>query len=797
MAPVMTVNSSHRAASSRWQLAVKLGSFFAVAGAIVAALFGLYLDGQVRARFDGEKWQLPVAVYGRALAFFPAQPLSQAQLIQELKLLNYQHVKQAVMAGEYSISGNQVELIRRPFAFSDGADEARGLRLTFNGNQLASVQVRGEFDGPNVARLEPMLLDRLNPQAQEDRLLVRLKEVPDALIVSLLTTEDRNFYQHDGVAPVAILRAALANALAGRTVQGGSTLTQQLAKNFFLTRERSLWRKVKEAYMALIIDFRYSKDEILAAYLNEIYLGQNGQNGIYGFGLAAYFYFGIPVNELEIHQSALLVGMVKGPSYYDPWRFPERAKTRRDLVLRMLRDNNTLSEADYSVALAQPLGLTERGQLNERQAPAFMALVKKELKSRFGEALLNQSGVKVFTTLDPLAQHSAEQAVRAGINEIEKTRGKKKLEAAMVVSDWRTGEVSAMVGGRNPQFVGFNRAVDARRQIGSLVKPAVYLTGLSSGLGLATVLDDRPLSLRGPDGKNWAPQNYDRQFRGQVALVDALASSLNVPTVNLGLKVGLENVVETLHRLGVSQEIVPYPSLVLGALTLSPLEVNQMYQVLANGGQYQALSVIRAVVDKDAQVVYRHQGQAAQVADSQASWLTLYAMTQTASRGTARALKGQFPQLILAGKTGTTNELRDAWFSGMDGQQVVSVWIGRDDNTPAGLTGSNGALPLFSRYMKAFGARSLAMTPPAGIRFAHFSQGSGDYVSANCANTLYLPARESRLGRARECFVEPAYVPPREEFIRQAAPTRPASRPAPRDKNLGESIGQWLGDLFN
>ena len=266
-----------------------------------------------------------------------------------------------------------------------------------------------------------------------------------------------------------------ANLKAGRAVQGGSTLTQQLAKNFFLTRERSLWRKVQEAYMAVIIDYRYSKDQILETYMNEIYLGQNFAQGVYGFGLASYFYFGMPLNELEADQMALLVGMVRGPSYYDPWRFPDRARERRDLVLRLLLDTNHLSPADYQKYASRPLSLLERGQMTYSRTPAFMNLLRKELRERFGDGFLKQSGLKIFSSLDPVAQLSAEQAVSGELARIEKARKRKELEGAMVISNWKTGEIAAIVGGRNTRFAGFNRALDARRPIGSLVKPAVFV----------------------------------------------------------------------------------------------------------------------------------------------------------------------------------------------------------------------------------------------------------------------------------------------------------------------------------
>jgi penicillin-binding protein 1B len=428
-----------------WRTLFWLGFKLSLVVAAFMVVFGIYLDTKVRERFDGEKWQLPVMVYSRPLELYPSQRLSQTQMLRELNMLSYKQVRQPHTPGEYAVSGNRIELVRRPFEFHDGADGARGLRLTFNGARLEGsspgepASARLCPDGPGAAR-SPQHRGSGRPPAGAP---LRGAGQPAG---------DAAHHGRQGLLPARRCLAGGHHArhgsqpAGGAHRAGGSTLTQQLAKNFFLTRERSLWRKLQEAYMAVLIDYRYSKDEILEAYLNEVYLGQNFSQGVYGFGLASYFYFGIPVNELDIDQVALLVGMVKGPSYYDPWRFPERAKARRDLVLKLLADHGSLTQAEYDLASKQPLGIIARGQMSYGRTPAFMGLLKREIQSRFGPDLLKQSGLKIFTSLDPIAQHAAEQAVESGLATIEKQRGKKKLEAAMVVSDWHKGEVVAMVG---------------------------------------------------------------------------------------------------------------------------------------------------------------------------------------------------------------------------------------------------------------------------------------------------------------------------------------------------------------
>ncbi|MCD8547428.1 MAG: penicillin-binding protein 1B [Aeromonadaceae bacterium] len=732
---------------SRWGW---LGFKLALVGAAALVLFGIYLDSKIRVKFDGQKWQLPALVYSRPLELYPGQRLSKAQMLHELKLLNYRASPHPSGAGQYGEAGNQLVVIRRGFHFYDGEEPARPLILTFSGQRLTKLQNADNRRELGYVRMDPVLLDRMSAEQVEDRLLLRLNEVPQLFIDTLLTVEDRDFYDHGGVSLLSIGRAFWANLRAGRTVQGGSTLTQQLAKNFFLTRERSLWRKVQEAYMAVIMDYRYSKDQILETYLNEIYLGQNGNDGVYGFGLASYFYFGLPLNELEPDQLALLVAMVRGPSYYDPWRFPERAQQRRDLVLRLLLENKQFNPQQYQDYVARPLGLSARGQMAYGRTPAFMNLLHRELKQRFGEGFIGQSGLKIFTSLDPVAQQAAEQAVSGELAKLAKS--KSGLEGAMVVSNWHTGEVSAMVGGKDTRFAGFNRALDARRPIGSLIKPAVYYTGLMNGYRLATPLKDEPLSLKSDGGKTWRPQNYDKGYRGQVPLYLAMANSLNLPTVRLGMDVGLDKVVDSLKALGVTQSIPVYPSLLLGTLALSPYEVNQMYLTLANQGLYQPLTAIRAVVSEDGKLLYEKAEQAKRQLDPQASYLTLYTMTKVASLGTARSLAAQFPKAVLAGKTGTTDNLRDSWFSGLDNDEVVSVWVGRDDNQPAGLTGAGGALRLFSDYLQRRGVNSLQLNPPRGIITARFN-GAGGHVADSCGNATSLPARSVDLPPAQGCSV--------------------------------------------
>lgn len=731
----------------RWGwLAFKLG----LVGLAFLLVTGIYLDSLIRSKFDGDKWKLPALVYSRPLELYPGQRLSRDQMLHELRLLNYRESPQPQTAGQYAFNDNRLILIRRAFGFADAQESTRPLLLTFEGQRLKRIQNADNQKDLGYARMDPVLLDRMSGEGLEDRMMLRLDEVPQRFIDTLLLVEDRDFYNHGGVSLLSIGRAFFANLKAGRAVQGGSTLTQQLAKNFFLSSERSLWRKIQEAYMAVIIDYRYSKEQILETYINEIYLGQNKAQGVYGFGLASYFYFGLPLNELEPDQIALLVTMVRGPSFYDPWRYADRAKDRRDMILRLELDNLKISPTEYQAYLSRPMNLLERGQMTYGRTPAFMGLLKRELKDRFGDQLLNQSGLKLFTSLDPVAQMSAELAVTSQLDRIEKSMKKSNLQGAMVVTNWRTGEISAVVGGRDIRYAGFNRALDARRQIGSLVKPAVYLTGIEKGYNLATPLRDEPLTLRNQGGQTWQPKNYDRGYRGQVPFYQAMAESLNLPTVRLGMDVGVDKVVETLRKLGVSQPIQAFPSLFLGTVALAPIEVNQMYQTLVSGGLYQPLTTLRAVVGSDGKLLYQKDLKAERRFDPRDTYLIEFAMTKVASQGTASMLSRRFPGAVLAGKTGTTDNLRDSWFNGLDNDELVSTWVGRDDNTPAGLTGANGALQLFADYMDRRGVNSLQMRVPKGIVWSNFSV-AGKPVDTGCAGSMSLPARQDLLGEKQGC----------------------------------------------
>ncbi|MCS3433151.1 bifunctional glycosyl transferase/transpeptidase [Klebsiella sp. BIGb0407] len=665
------------------------------------AIYGFYLDQQIRSRIDGKVWQLPAAVYGRMVNLEPDMPYSKAEMVKLLEATQYRQVTRMTRPGEFTVQANSIEMIRRPFDFPDGKEGQIRARLKFEAGRLESIQNMDNNRSFGLFRLDPRLITMLSSTNGEQRLFVARDNFPDLLVDTLIATEDRHFYQHDGISLYSIGRALVANLTAGRAVQGGSTLTQQLVKNLFLTNQRTLWRKANEAYMAIIMDARYSKDRILELYLNEVYLGQSGDEQIRGFPLASLYYFGRPVDELSLDQQALLVGMVKGASLYNPWRNPKLALERRNVVLRLLQEQQVIDQELYQMLSARPLGVQPRGGVISPQ-PAFMQMVRQELQARLGDKVNDLSGVKIFTTFDSVSQDAAEKAVTEGIPALRESRKLNDLEAAMVIVDRVSGEVRALVGGAEPQYAGFNRALQARRSIGSLAKPATYLTALGQPdrYRLNTWISDAPLSIPMSNGQVWSPQNDNRQFSGQVMLVDALTRSMNVPTVNLGMALGLPAVTETWTKLGVPKDqLHPVPSMLLGALNLTPIEVAQAFQTIGSGGNRATLSAVRSVIAEDGKVLYQSFPQAEQAVAPQAAYLTLYTMQQVIAKGTGRVLGGKYPNLHLAGKTGTTNNNVDTWFAGIDGKEVAITWVGRDNNQPTKLYGASGAMSLYQRYL--------------------------------------------------------------------------------------------------
>ncbi|MEH5670018.1 bifunctional glycosyl transferase/transpeptidase [Enterobacter cloacae] len=764
---------------------------------VLMAIYGVYLDQKIRSRIDGKVWQLPAAVYGRMVNLEPDMSISKNEMVKLLEATQYRQVSKMTRPGEFTVQAKSIEMIRRPFDFPDSKEGQVRARLTFDGDRLETIENMDNNRQFGFFRLDPRLITMLSSANGEQRLFVARNGFPDLLVDTLLATEDRHFYEHDGISLYSIGRAVLANLTAGRTVQGASTLTQQLVKNLFLSSERSYWRKANEAYMAVLMDARYSKDRILELYMNEVYLGQSGDNEIRGFPLASLYYFGRPVEELSLDQQALLVGMVKGASIYNPWRNPKLALERRNLVLRLLQQQQVIDQELYDMLSARPLGVQPRGGVISPQ-PAFMQLVRQELQSKLGDKVKDLSGVKIFTTFDSVAQDAAEKAAVEGIPALKKQRKLSDLETAMVVVDRNTGEVRAMVGGAEPQFAGYNRAMQARRSIGSLAKPATYLTALSQPnlYRLNTWIADAPISLRQPNGQVWSPQNDDKQFSGQVMLVDALTRSMNVPTVNLGMALGLPAIVDTWQKLGVAKDqLHPVPAMILGALNLTPIEVAQAFQTIASGGNRAPLSALRSVIAEDGSVLYQSFPQAERAVPAQAAYMTLWTMQQVVQRGTGRQLGAKYPGLHLAGKTGTTNNNVDTWFAGIDGREVVITWVGRDNNQPTKLYGASGAMSIYQRYLANQSPVPLNLVAPEDIVDMGVDS-SGNFVCGGGMRTL--PVWTTNPDSL--CQQSQPEQPTGNPFDQSSQPQQPQQQQQQpqqqNEKKDSDGVAGWIRDMF-
>lgn len=707
-----------------------------LAALVLLALCLVYLDARITATFSDKMWELPAKVFARPLELFVGARLSEDDLAYELSALGYRKVRNPNAPGQYSSYKQRFDIYARGFAFFDEPEPARRISIAFQDERIS--QLGAGSNGVDLMRLDPVQIGGIYPQHGEDRVLVRLDDVPETLRQGLLAVEDRRFYEHWGISFSGIARAALSNFRSGRVVAGGSTITQQLVKNYYLTPERTIVRKLTEVLMSLLLEVHYDKDQILESYVNEIYLGQEGPRAIHGFALAARHYFDSPLEQLSLQHQALLIGMIKGPSLYNPLRNPERALERRNVVLDVMAEQGVISFEHASVARAMPLGLnSKRGVRNSY--PAFLDLVRRQLRRDYRDEDLTTRGLSIFTSFDPLLQRQLERSTAQVMLQIDPGA---ELETSTVVTRFDTGEVAALTGGRKPRYAGFNRALDARRPAGSLLKPAIFLAALeqSNSYSLATLLEDEPVSIERPVGEPWEPRNFDRQPHGEVLLYKALAQSYNLASARLGMEIGLESIIETLARLGVVDGVVNVPALTLGAGEYSPLAMAAMYQSIASGGFRMPLRSIRDIVDANGEPLRRYALEYERTASLQSVHLLHYALRAVVREGTGRAVYRYLDSdFAVAGKTGTTNEGRDSWFAGFSGDLLAVSWIGRDDNGGTGLTGSSGALHVWADFMANASQRSLAYRMPDGIEPQWVDESSGYLTGQGCQNARMLP----------------------------------------------------------
>lgn len=715
--------------------------------------YTLVLNKRVQDRFSDLVFAVPTRVYARPLPLSVGVPLTPAALELELTFAGYSDDGRGQVPGSWAKNGSTYLISSRGYAGPDGGELPKRIRVALSGGEVASV--RDVADGQSIreTHLDPARIATVYGAQQEDRRIVQLSDVPPLLIAGLQAVEDRDFKHHIGIDPWAIVRAMFADLRAGHPVQGASTLTQQLVRNLFLNRQQTLSRKFNEALMSVLLEMHYSKARILGAYVNEVFLGQQGNQAVHGFGAAAEFYFGRRLEDLRPQEIAMLVGLVKGPSYYDPRRYPDHALARRNLVLQQFADTGLLSAAQAKAAQATPLGIVSNGQLPHDRFPAFMELVRAQITNDFDEDTLRQGNLSIFTTLDPAAQLYAEQ----GIDTTIKSMGKRgdDIQAAGVVVDSHTGSVLTVVGSKFAADQGFNRALDARRPIGSTIKPFVYLVALTQPehWNLATPLDDSPIYMRQPDGTPWTPQNDDHQSHGMVPMVDALAQSWNLASVRLGLAVGLPRIKAFLESFGLSN-VNPSPSLLLGAVDLAPLQVTQLYEYIASGGHALPLLAVRGVVDGNGRTIKRYEVETGKGEYQPAVQLITWAMQQVVLRGTASAIgNSSLSWLNAAGKTGTSDSQRDSWFAGFTGDRLAVFWMGRDDNKPTRLWGATGSLRAWQELFRKLPTQPLAAGLGDGLEMAWVNPADGRRTDPQCDGARQIPIIAGSLPQDTEgCF---------------------------------------------
>ncbi len=738
----------------RWALwgAAGLVVLFAISLALVVA----YYDRVVSRTMDGRRWSIPTRLYSDVWVLRPGDALGSDDVERRLARLRYAPVPAPpVSGGRYFLSRSRMVVGVNPRETAYGRFPGVVARIDFSGRRIAGL--KRDADGAPLPYVvfEPEVVGSVFDQKMEDRTLVRLSQVPKVVVDAILTTEDRDFFSHAGLAPKRLVGAVLQGLVRGRSVRGTSTLTQQLVKNLFLTPERTLRRKAVEALLAVILDAKYGKEEILEAYLNEIYLGQRGSVSVTGVEEAARFYFGKPVSQLDLSEAAMLAGLISSPGRFSPFRNPERAAARRALVLKGMLDEKKIDRAAYGAAMAAPLTRVAKPVIGI-EAPHFVDFVLTQVKESRSD--LSGAGLSLYTTLDPDMQAAAQAAVRTGLEELEKRykrlrtkEGEKPLQAALIALDPHTGSIRALVGGRDYQVSQFNRVVQASRQPGSLFKPFVYLAAfqrrdLVPPVTPITMLQDSPIALvfGKTEEETWSPRNYDGQFRGPVTVRYALEHSLNIPTVRLavwetgGGKTLLTDVIAAARKAGISSPMKAYPSLALGAFECTPMEIAAAYSVFANGGILVKPNSLLGLVGPEGRRIDRKDVPLQRAADPAAVAVLDSILQGVVNRGTGASARGRGAQGIFAGKTGTTNDGRDAWFIGFSPRLLVAVWVGFDDNRGLNLSGSTAAVPIYADFARRLPSHFFEEPFPEvpGVVTASVDPTTGMLVTEDCPTSV-------------------------------------------------------------
>ena len=707
---------------------------------VISIAYVSILDSKVVNKLDGVLWTVPAKVYARPLELAEGGKINVDVLKKELEILSYELTKGIPdTPGEFSQSQQSVNIFIRGF----GSQEPGLYRLKIENDKIDSIK-RKDGISIDLIQLEPLSIGGMFPSHLQDRILLNFSQVPKDLEEMILVVEDRNFYSHKGISLKSIMRAFIKNTKALGIEEGGSTITQQLAKSLFFSPEQTIRRKIKEAIAALLIEMHYSKQEILLAYINDVFIAQSGRRAIHGFGLASQFFFGTDLKNLSLDQKALLVGMLKGPSLYSPINNPDRAKTRRDLVLSLIKNDSLITEEEYLDLKGKSLKVIPPSFKSLSKYPAFNDIVILDLRKNFDDSDLRTKGLKIITNLDPVVQDYLEESIKDTKLKLKRRYGSQLngLEGAGIVIDSFSGEVVAAIGSTKPNNYGFNRAINAVRPIGSLVKPFIYLSALQhyTKYNLSTLLDDSKLSVSLPGGKLWEPNNFDKKFHGNIPLHVALSESYNVATTRLGMDLGYSVVQETFTKLGIEKKIPKYPSIFVGSFEMTPLEAIQAYQTIASEGFYSPLNSIRTVESSEDVLSLSYPYKVEQRFRPEPIYLLKFVLKQTFISGTARGFSSRvIEKWKTGGKTGTSDDQRDSWFVGYAGNYLMVVWLGFDDNRKSPLTGRTGALQVWKNFMSRLDPIAYEVRKPSRIRYEWVDAKDGLLSGERCKGSILIP----------------------------------------------------------
>ena len=723
------------------KLSLKLITYLSlIIFSVISIAYVSILDSKVVNKLDGVLWTVPAKVYARPLELAEGGKINVDVLKKELEILSYELTKGIPdTPGEFSQSQRSVNIFIRGV----GSQEPGLYRLKIENDKIDSIK-RKDGISIDLIQLEPLSIGGMFPSHLQDRILLNFSQVPKDLEEMILVVEDRNFYSHKGISLRSIMRAFIKNTRALGIEEGGSTITQQLAKSLFFSPEQTIKRKIKEAIAALLIEIHYSKQEILLAYINDVFIAQSGRRAIHGFGLASQFFFGTDLKNLSLDQKALLVGMLKGPSLYSPINNPDRAKTRRDLVLSLIKNDSLITEEEYLDLKGRSLKVIPPSFKSLSKYPAFNDIVTLDLRKNFDDSDLRTKGLKIITNLDPVVQDYLEESIKDTKLQLKRRYGSQLngLEGAGIVIDSFSGEVVAAIGSTKPNNYGFNRAINAVRPIGSLVKPFIYLSALQhySKYNLSTLLDDSKLSVSLPGGKLWEPNNFDKKFHGNIPLHVALSESYNVATTRLGMDLGYSVVQETFTKLGIKKKIPKYPSIFVGSFEMTPLEVIQAYQTIASEGFYSPLNSIRTVESSEDVLSLSYPYKVEQRFRPEPIYLLKFVLKQTFISGTARGFSSRvIEKWKTGGKTGTSDDQRDSWFVGYAGNYLMVVWLGFDDNRKSPLTGRTGALQVWKNFMSRLDPIAYEVRKPSRIRYEWVDTKDGLLSGERCKGSILIP----------------------------------------------------------